>query len=125
VIQLTRRGDGTQYDGVLPTFTVVDARGNLAGWVVTLSATSSARDDKTRGPLHLRIQADEPSIIAGLPQGLEAGKNAYHSKRDAVVLCQADAPWGGGTYSCGGTIEVKLARGTADHPSVTLVAEVH
>ncbi len=85
----------------LPPITVVDARGDLAGWTLYVTGDAGRRSER------VRVEPTPPTVVDGLDVGLSAGAGGS-TERDGrpVELCRAAALGGGGTYRCGGSIVV-------------------
>ena len=110
----------------LPPITVIDARGDLAGWSLSLAEGSAADNlrGRTHSRVHVRVEPVVPSIVDGLSDGLVRGSGGVISDHRRVVeLCRALAPGGGGTYSCRGFIYVS-GEGDAVRDGATLTLRI-
>ena len=115
-------GSARDWTGALPPVRVVDARGTHEGWTVRWSV-SSVDLTGTTGSSHLptaKVHLDpaEPTVVAGLDEGLAAGRGGP-AVRQGRTLFSAAPGTGGGTYEAGGTISLRLPR-SADVSDVTV-----
>jgi len=114
-------GSKTDWVGTLPPVRVVDARGTHEGWAVRW-AVAGVEVDGTE-PNHLpaakvRVEPGAPAVVAGLPDGLTAGKPAP-GVPEGRVLFSAAPDSGGGTYEAGGTVSLRLPS-SVDASTVTV-----
>ena len=124
-VQIEPRGSGQHFRVVLPAITVVDARGSLVGW--TLSLSLIAVDGVPTDAVHARLFADAPTVVYGEQWGLRAGRPGALSATQSGALCSAEAGGGGGTFRCGGHVDVSLHRthdADVERLSLTLAAVV-
>ena len=92
-------GSSRDWTGTLPPVRVIDARGTHEGWTVQWSV---AEVSVPRASGRVRLSADEPTVVAGLEEGLVAGNGR--------TLFRAKQGYGGGTYEAGGTVTLRLPR---------------
>jgi hypothetical protein len=109
-LTLLPTGDGTAR-AELPRLTVIDARGTLAGW--TVSVTPSFAGNRA-----LQLRPSTPTPIDGLADGLRAGPATRSGSGVARPLAVAAAGEGGGAFAVGGSITLR-----ADAP-VTVVVDL-
>jgi hypothetical protein len=104
---------GSHHDwvGTLPPVRVVDARGTGAGW--TVRWTVADIDVQGEGPAHrvttakVRLEPGAPVVVAGLPDGIAAGRPGP-ATRHGRTLFSAARGTGGGTYEAGGVVTMRL-----------------
>lgn len=107
--------------GTLPPVRVVDARGTHEGWEVRW-AVSGVDVDSTK-PSHVpfakvQLEPGQPVVVAGLLEGLEAGKPGPGVPKGRTLFSAAPGT-GGGTYEAGGTVSVRLPS-SVDASAVTV-----
>jgi hypothetical protein len=124
-VELSRHG--STWSAVLPPVRVVDARGTHAGWTVRWSVTDVEVDGCRRhrvGASHVKVTPAAPVVVAGTPDGLEAGRPAVGTAKGRTLV-RAEVGSGGGTYEGGGTVSMKLPQcRAADSASVVLTYAV-
>ncbi len=117
------RGKGA---GSLSTVTVVDARGSLVGWDATVSLQSvngvSAAD---LAKARLCVTPDTPTVVAGNPPEVKAGRHACGKAGDALTVFYAPANGGGGTFSDTGALTLHVPGAAAGALTATLAVAVH
>jgi hypothetical protein len=120
------RGNGGPQAGSLSTVTVVDARGSLVGWDATVSLQSvngvSAAD---LAKARLCVTPDTPTVVAGNPPEVKAGRHACGKAGDALTLFDAPANGGGGTFSDIGSLTLRVPGRPAGPATATLAVAVH
>ncbi len=104
-------GSHDDWVGTLPPVRVVDARGTGAGWTVRWTVTGVDVQGEGR-PSHVpaakvRLEPGAPAVVAGLPDGLAAGRPGP-ATRHGRTLFSAAAGTGGGTYEAGGVVTMRL-----------------
>lgn len=120
-------GNNGRMVGSLSTVTVVDARGSLVGWTATVSLQSvdglSAAD---LANAKLCVKPDAPTVVAGNPPEVKAGRNACGRAGDALTLLYAPPNGGGGTFSDTGNLTLSLPGAPVAGPvTATLAVTVH
>ena len=96
-------GSGRDWVGTLDPVRVVDARGTHEGWSVHWSATGVEVDGEPSTGGQVRVEAAEPVVVAGVPDGIASGHGGHR-------LFGASRGAGGGTYEAGGTVTLRLPR---------------
>ena len=114
-------GSKADWVGTLPPVRVVDARGTHEGWDVRWAVGGVDVDSPT--PNHVpaakvHLEPGEPVVVAGLPDGLAAGKGGPGVPKGRVLF-SAEPGSGGGTYEAGGTVSVRLPS-SVDASAVTV-----
>ncbi len=118
--------DGDVLRGTIPAITVVDARGTLEGWharvrMVDVVGVDSDGSTLRVPPGQVVLTPAEPSIVAGTPEGVAAGRPVRG--RGNGTLLRAAPSTGGGTFVGGGTIEIARSADTVA-ATVTLAVAV-
>jgi len=90
-------GSSRDWVGTLPPVRVIDARGTHEGWTVRWAVAELSFANASR---RVRLQAEEPTVVAGVPDGLVAGQGR--------TLFGAKKGYGGGTYEAGATVSLRL-----------------
>jgi len=107
------RVPGTRSDwaGVLPPVRIVDARGTHEGWDVrwTVDSLEVGAADGRVPTAKVQVEPGTPVVVAGVADGLEAGK-AGPAVRHGRTLFRAAEGGGGGTYEAGGSVRLRLPR---------------
>jgi len=120
------QGGGGSLTGSLPTVTVVDARGSLVGWRATVSLQSVAGvSDADLAKATLCVSPDAPTVVAGNPPEVSAGRQVCGSAGDPLQLFFAPPNGGGGTFSDTGTLTLRLPGVHAASAAATLAVAVH
>lgn len=104
-------GSARDWAGTLPPVRVVDARGTHEGWTVRWTVAAVELEGGPRSPhgpaAKVHVAPSEPVVVAGLPDGLAAGK-AGPAVRHGRTLFSAAEGTGGGTYEAGGVVTLRL-----------------
>lgn len=103
-------GSRTEWVGSLPAVRVVDARGTHEGWEVRWAASGIDLDSGRPSNVptaKVHLEPGEPVVVAGLPEGLEAGKPGPAVPKGRTLF-RSEPEAGGGTYEAGGTVRVRL-----------------
>jgi hypothetical protein len=116
------QGNGGQLAGSLATVTVVDARGSLVGWRATVSLQSVAGVSAADlAKATLCVSPDAPTVVAGNPPEVRAGRTVCGGAGDPLQLFFAPPNGGGGTFSDTGSLTLHLPGvPTADAAAATL-----
>ncbi len=101
----------------LPRVRVLDARGDLAGW--TLSLVVRAIDPRHTVRTRVRVTPLSAEVVDGELQGLVRARPSTTELGGTAPICAARAPGGGGTYACRARVDV---HGGATSISVAFVA---
>jgi hypothetical protein len=118
------RVEGSHHDwvGTLPPVRVVDARGSGAGWTVRWTVADldvqGARRASHAPVAKVRLEPGAPTVVAGLPDGISAGRPGP-ATRHGRTLFSAATGTGGGTYEDGATVTLRLPR-SVDADSVVV-----
>jgi hypothetical protein len=119
-------GNGGPKVGSPSTVTVVDARGSLVGWQATVSLQSvngfSAAD---LAKAKLCVSPDAPTVVAGNPPEVKAGRHQCGSAGEALTLFYAPPNGGGGTFSDTGALTLIVPGWNAGSATATLAIAVH
>lgn len=101
-----------EWVGVLPPVRVVDARGTHEGWDVrwSVNGVDVAGTERKVPDALVRLEPNEPVVVAGLADGVVAGKVGPGTGKGRTLF-EAEPGWGGGTYEAGGAIRVRLPGG--------------
>jgi hypothetical protein len=121
-VSMRRNGNGNHYTGAIPTITVVDARGTLAGWRATVTLVSATGVHAPR--IDARLFPDRPVVVYGDAFGVGRAHPGALDDGSAQLLCSAMREHGGGTYSCGGRIDANRRDRTVDAFTITLALAV-
>jgi hypothetical protein len=97
-VSLERVGSSREWVGTVPPVRVIDARGTGDGWTVRWTVADVSVGSAGR----VRLAGDEPTVVAGLPDGLYGQRGR--------TLFGAEPGYGGGTYEAGGTVSVRLPK---------------
>jgi hypothetical protein len=114
-LELRRAARDDTYSAALPEIRVVDARGSLAGWVARVGL-----DDESLKRAQVQLVPTDARVVDGLPNGLHADAPVDLDGRLSGALCHADPQWSGGTFACGGRIEVDPIHGHPRHLTIEL-----
>jgi len=114
-LELRRARRDDTYGATLPEIRVVDARGSLAGWVARVGL-----DDESLKRAHVQLVPTGARVVDGLPNGLHTDAPVDLDGRSSGALCHADPQWSGGTFACGGRIEVDPVHGHPRHLTIDL-----
>jgi hypothetical protein len=120
-------GRGGTEAGSLSTVQVVDARGSLVGWraTVTLQSVNGVSASDLRRA-ELCLQPDAPTVVAGNPPEVRAGRQVCGKVNDALTLFYAPPNGGGGTFTDTGQLTLRLHRFKDAGPvTATLAIAVH
>lgn len=114
-------GSKADWVGTLPPVRVVDARGTHHGWEVCWTVTGLEVDSSR--PSHVpgakvQLQPGAPVVVAGLADGLAAGKSGPAVRRGRTLFRAAPGT-GGGTYEAGGIVTLRLPA-SVDASAVTV-----
>jgi hypothetical protein len=105
---------------------VVDARGSLVGWRATVSLQSVAGvSTADLAKATLCVSPDAPTVVAGNPPEVRAGRSVCGGAGDPLQLFFAPPNGGGGTFSDTGSLTLHLPGvPTADAAQATLAVAV-
>jgi hypothetical protein len=120
------QGSGGQLAGSLATVKVVDARGSLVGWRATVSLQSVAGvSTADLAKATLCVSPDAPTVVAGNPPEVRAGRTVCGGAGDPLQLFFAPPNGGGGTFNDTGSLTLHLPGvPTADAAQATLAVAV-
>jgi hypothetical protein len=113
-------GSERDWVGVLPPVRVVDARGTHEGWDVrwTVAAVALQPGGAPATGAKVRLEPSAPVVVAGVEDGVVAGKAATARRSGRTLLAAAEGA-GGGTYEAGATVRVRLPA-SVDASAVTV-----
>jgi hypothetical protein len=114
-LELRRARAEDTYTATLPEIRVVDARGSLAGWVARVGL-----DDASLKRAHVQLVPTDARVVDGLPRGLHTDAPVDLDGRSSGAVCDADQQWSGGTFACGGRIDVDPVHGHPRHLTIEL-----
>lgn len=110
-VVLHRDGRGSRFSGAYGPITVVDARGTLVGWTLSVSPTGSSPSGT------ITIRPGSPVTVSGDPWEVRAVNPARLGLSPSPVMVAAPGG-GGGTFADSGTIDFESRSVAGD--SVTL-----
>jgi hypothetical protein len=114
-------GSKADWVGTLPPVRVVDARGTHEGWEVRWAVGGVGVESFKRSHVpaaKVQLEPSDPVVVAGLPDGLAAGKPGPAVPKGRVLFSAAPGS-GGGTYEAGGTVTLRLPS-SVDASAVTV-----
>jgi len=117
-IKLSRSGSSKIYVGVLPTVTVVDARGSLAGWTATVAPTTGLSG------ADLFVLPNQPVVIAGNEGEVQPAGAGMATPASPAELMRASAEGGGGTFTVDVAVELMVPVPLADAVTVGVAIAV-
>jgi hypothetical protein len=113
VITFVPSSDPTRFTGTLSGVRVVDARGSLTGWTVTIRL---AGHQDIRGTV--TVHPATPTVVAGdVADVVRAGSPARVTEHGSAVVAAAAAGGGGGTYSLQFEVSVKFSQALTSAPA--------
>jgi hypothetical protein len=120
-------GSASAAGGTLSTITVIDARGSLVGWRVTVSLQSvRGITGSDLAGVRLCAQPDPVTIVAGNPQDVvRSSPGSCAGVGGTISVFAAAAGGGGGTYSDTAVLTLEAPNMTGAQITATLSVAVH